>query len=111
MKTVQSTGGMFAQLCAFLGSWRKEARAKQHFETMLDIECVQDLAAEASGLVQRVHALAHKAEVHDLEAATLLERALAGGLDASDVPAIRRALALLRRSAADDHAITEVAHA
>lgn len=99
----------FAELRSFLAHWHAELRRCGQFAHLLDVECAEEIAAEERATVEKIRAMAHRAEVHDLEAAKLLRQALVDGLDKSDLPAVRRALALLERSAREDHEISEVA--
>lgn len=53
-------------------------------------------------------ALAHRAEVHDLEARRYLAAVLAdGAVTPAELPALRRTLSLVERSAAADHDLAE----
>jgi hypothetical protein len=109
VSSVETPGGAVARMLAFVRNWVSELRDRREFVALLDAECVQDLAGEISAECQRIRALAHNAQVHDLEAASLLERALTDGLGPDDLPAVLKVLRLIRRSAESDRQIGEVA--
>jgi hypothetical protein len=84
-------------------------RRQGRFDAAFDLDVAHDIVAEADSHQKKIVAEAYSAEQSDIEAAHLIETAKRNGLDASDLPAIERALRLIRRSAERDHAIAEVA--
>jgi hypothetical protein len=84
-------------------------RRQSRFDVAFDLDVAHDIAAEADAHQKKIVADAYAAEQSDIEAAQLLETAKRDGLDASDMPAIERALRHIRNSAKRDHQIAEVA--
>jgi G3E family GTPase len=84
-------------------------RSERRFDSAFDLDVASDIAADAARQQAQIAAEAYSAEQSDIEAAKLIEIAKRDGLDASDLPAIERALRHIRSSAKHDHNISETA--
>ncbi len=92
------------------------------FGAAFHIDVASDIAGEVAATQQAAHDAAYSAEQHDLEAekelaaaVADLEAALAGGLDKSDLPTVRRAVkrvilarACVNRSAVKDRIASDL---
>lgn len=89
-------------LCAFA----KQCRAARWLGALFHIHIATDIVNDIAANEAKAAQAAYTAEQADLEAMKDLHAALADGLDASDVPAVKRALANLKRSADHDRSIS-----
>lgn len=97
-----------AELSRWLDHCTKHFRAARIYHAASHFEVGEQILADELAARAGEAAIAHRAEVHDLEARHLLAAALADdAVTPAEIPALRRALALIDRSAADDHALAE----
>lgn len=89
-------GRPIRELGSYLDRLRARCRTAKWFRSLFQVEVVQEIAADVLKDQQRQAAIAHRAEILDLEAAKLLEQGDR-----------RRAGQLLRKSAELDHDISE----
>lgn len=99
------------ELRDFISESLARCRAKGWLGAAFRFNVAQDIATDLGKDLATVEREAHAAEVEDLEAAKILETAARDGLSQSDIPAVARAIRLIRRSAKRDHEIMEVAKA
>ncbi len=66
-----------------------------------------DIVRDASAQQQKVARDAYSAEQSDLEAVKILQAAAEDGFTNADLPAVEKAIRLIRRSADKDHAISD----
>lgn len=97
-----------AELKNFLRSWLPDLRRQRNFSAVVEVQALQAITHEVGAAQSKAAQAAYTAEQADLDAAAILERAAADGLDASDLPAVRQAIKQINRSARHDHTITEV---
>lgn len=102
-----SAGLYLRELGAYLGRFRDRCQQKRwagaEFHVGVANRIQQDLGAAHCVL----SAAAHSAAVHDEEAIDVLRAALGDGLTAEDLPAIEKAIRLVKLSAAMDRQISE----
>lgn len=98
-----------AELRGFLADTARRCRATRLFSSAFNFDVAGDIAADVAKAQAATVREAHAAEVEDLEAVKVLEAAASDGLTACDLPAVAKAIRLIRRSAQRDHAIAEVA--
>lgn len=96
-----------------LGTYLAKASARcassRWFGAKIHVDVARDIHEDAIAEQAKAAKIAHKARVDDDEAAALIEQAIGdGGLTPCDMPALKRALAHVRRSAAHDHNLSEV---
>ena len=82
-------------------------RSEQRFDAAFDLDVASDIATDVQAHEQCASRVAYSAEQEDLEAIRILEQAEVDGLSNADLPAIHRAIRLIRSSAKHDRAITE----
>lgn len=96
------------ELRGWLARCTAQFRTRRHYAAASHFEVGQEILADEIAARRTEAARAHRAEVHDLEARGILADTLADGrVLPAEIPALRRALALIDRSAADDHALAE----
>lgn len=95
-----------SELCGYFAQFAVRCRAARWLGALFHVRVCVDIAADIEKA--RIEAIqkAYDAEQADRLATKLLMRALANGLDESDVPAVRRAMTLICRSAKKDSAIS-----
>lgn len=99
------------ELRTFLADTARRCRAQRLFGAAFNTDVAADIAADVATEQAAAAREAHAAEVEDLEAAKILEAAARDGLTVCDMPAVAKAVRLIRRSARRDHAIAEANHA
>jgi hypothetical protein len=99
------------ELRTFLATTAERCRAMRWFGPAFNIDVARDIAGDVAREQESISRQAHSAEQSDLEAVKLLEDAARDGLQAADMPAVAKAIRLIRASAKKDHDISEVAHA
>jgi hypothetical protein len=97
---------------AELRSWLRGSicrfRSARQFAPVCHLEVAAAITADAATASLALSAAAHSAETHDLEAEKILTGILADGrVSAEELPALRRAVRLVHRSAEIDHDIAE----
>lgn len=99
------------ELRAWLHHSAAKLRARRQFAALALTEVAADIADDAIAMSNRCAAAGHKSETYDREAEALLAAFLAEHVDlSSDERAeLRRAIALVHRSAEADHEISELA--
>lgn len=98
-----------AELKVYLAETATRCRAMRWLGPLFCVGVTQDIVADVERDQLQIVRNAETAERADLEAAQIIETAAADGLTDSDLPAVRRALKLIRRSASADRQIAEVA--
>ena len=84
-------------------------RAQRWHGAAFRFDVANDIAADVAVQQQTIARRASAAEQSDIEAAQIIEAATRDGLSDADLPAFRRAVRLIRSSAANDNAIVELA--
>lgn len=113
-KPIAGAGRYLAELGDRLRGFAASLRARRQHGDQLEAEVCLDVVADAAAEQGRVGRLAHRAQVHDQEAARILAAAQApdspgGRLITPDE--LRPALRLINLSADDDRQITEACQA
>lgn len=100
-----------AELSSWIGRSLTRYRGLRLWTAVARESVSAQICAECIAESRVLSATAHSAEVHDREALGLLDRVLADGrLSADELPALARARALIARSAAEDHELSERTH-
>jgi hypothetical protein len=99
------------ELTGYLAKFSARCRAARWFPALAHVSAVADIAQDVEATRAHAEALAHKAEVHDAEAEAVLDEALLDGLDAADIPRVRKAIAALRRSREADQQLGQLLRA
>jgi hypothetical protein len=106
-----NTTHYLAELRDWLHATAEKLRAARQFHPLARVAVADDITADAIALSNSLAAAGHRSECYDLEAERILERLLAehADLTADERRELRRAKALVHRSAEADHEITELA--
>ena len=96
------------ELSDYLAEFTARCRAARWLGALFHVRVCADIVDDINSTEQKAAALAYTAEQADLEAMKELHAALADGLDKSDEPAVKRALANLGRSAKNDRSISSL---
>lgn len=94
------------ELREYLTDFSARCRASRWLGALFHVRVCADIAADIEAMKEKAAQRAYDAEQADLLAARDLTDALADGLDESDEPVVRRALASLNRSANYDREIS-----
>jgi hypothetical protein len=106
-----SAPNYLAELRAWLDDTALRFRSARLFQPLARVAVARDIAADAAKESNAIAQAAHSASTHDREALRILDDVLADGrVEDSEIPALRRARALVHRSAETDHDIAERAH-
>jgi hypothetical protein len=97
------------ELKDYCGEFATRCRASRWLGALFHVRVCSDIADDIAANEAKAARKAYDSEQADLLAAKELDAALADGqLDKSDVPAIRRALANINRSAVHDREISSL---
>jgi hypothetical protein len=101
-----------AELKTFLTGFARDLRGRRDYRNLVDVEAVQEIAAEVAHGVTEVAQLAFTARVADDEGLSLLERVAADGeITPAEMPSVMQAIAHIRRSRDIDHQLSDAASA
>lgn len=99
-------GPLVSELRLWLTATAAQFRARHQFAALPRTTVAQLIAADVAAATSTIATTAAAAEAQDIEAASALEQVLADGrVTSAEIPTVRRALSLVRRSATTDHAI------
>lgn len=101
---MKKTENPLRELTGYLARLADKCRASRAFEILFPVTVAQDIAADVARSQAAAGALVYTAQQEDLEAARLIEDAGRDGFSAADLPALTRALRLVRASAKHDAA-------
>lgn len=96
------------ELKDYCGEFATRCRASRWLGALFHVRVCADIADDIAANEAKAARKAYDSEQADLLAINELRAALADGLDKSDVPAIRRALANINRSAVHDREISSL---
>lgn len=96
------------ELGAYLAKTSARCGVSRWFGAKVHVDVARDILEDVHAEKAQAAALAYRARIADDEAAALIEKAIADGeLTPCDMPALQRALAHVRKSAAHDHDLSE----
>lgn len=95
------------ELREYLARFIARCRAASWLGALFHARVVEDIAADLARQHRALSATAYTAEQADLEAARLLDEAARDGFSQADLPAVERAVRLIRRSAAHDRRLCD----
>ena len=95
------------EVAAWLVDFTARCRAKRWVGALFWVGVTEDIVSDVVRIQRTVSAAAYAAEQEDLEAAKLIEEAACDGLTADDLPKLRQAARLARKSANRDRQICD----
>lgn len=99
------------ELRAYIADVAIRFRADRNFKGLFHVGVIEDIAVDAQREQAAIVQTAYSAEQADLEAAKLLEHAARDGFSNADLPAVQKAVRLIRSSARHDRRVVEMAQA
>lgn len=112
MKTLTNPATLqtpLAELRQSLSDFAARCRAMNWLGALFRVGVAQDIVKDVEAQQAAIANDAYSAEQSDLEAVKIIEDAARDGLSQCDMPALAKALRLIKRSAERDHHITEAA--